>query len=141
MRARGNKPGKAGNLFGEVPLDVPWAGCDHLDCVPGCDFSKHHCERLAQAFKRAGYAPASGQTGKSGPPGYYDEQTPPVTDPARTEVWVVYSTSDYEGCSPPAGVYASKEAAERVKAEISGSEPQMVEVEEFEIDAPPRPYR
>lgn len=49
------KPGKRGNLLGEVPLDVPYAGCAHLDCLPGCDLAKNHCERLALAFRKAGY--------------------------------------------------------------------------------------
>lgn len=50
------KPGKRGNLLGEVPLDVPYAGCAHLDCLPDCNMSKNHCERLARAFHKAGYS-------------------------------------------------------------------------------------
>lgn len=50
------KPGKTGNLLGEVPLDVPYAGCWNLDCIAGCDLSKNHCQRLADAFRRAGYS-------------------------------------------------------------------------------------
>ncbi len=46
---------KVGNLFGEVPLDVPYAGCSHLDCINGCNLGKGHCQRLEDAFKGAGY--------------------------------------------------------------------------------------
>ena len=56
-------------------------------------------------------------------------------------VWIVYTTSDYEGCCPPAGVYSTKEAAEQAAASIADGEPEMVMVEEFQIDAPPKPYR
>lgn len=47
---------KLGNLFGEVPLDVAYAGCSHLDCIRGCDLGKGHCQRLEDAFIAAGYA-------------------------------------------------------------------------------------
>lgn len=46
---------KQGNLFGEVPLDVPYAGCSHFDCLEGCNIGKGHCERLEIAFRVAGY--------------------------------------------------------------------------------------
>jgi hypothetical protein len=47
---------KVGNLFGEAPLDVPYAGCSHFDCIDGCNLGKGHCQRLEDAFKSAGYA-------------------------------------------------------------------------------------
>lgn len=47
---------KNGNLLGEVPLDVPYAGCSHLDCIKGCDLGKGHCQRLEVAFLAAGCA-------------------------------------------------------------------------------------
>jgi hypothetical protein len=50
------KPDKAGNLLGEVPMDVAYAGCSHQDCLFECDLATGHCERLEQAFIRAGYA-------------------------------------------------------------------------------------
>lgn len=46
---------KEGNLFGEVPLDVPYAGCAHSDCIEGCNLGKGHCQRLEDAFVAAGY--------------------------------------------------------------------------------------
>lgn len=46
---------KIGNLFGEVPLDVGYAGCSHQDCIDGCNLGKGHCQRLEDAFKAAGY--------------------------------------------------------------------------------------
>lgn len=46
---------KMGNLYGEVPLDVGYAGCSHLDCIPGCNLGKGHCQRLEDAFDAAGY--------------------------------------------------------------------------------------
>lgn len=49
------KPEKAGNLLGEVPFDVPYAGCSHLDCLFECDIANGHCERLELAFLAAGY--------------------------------------------------------------------------------------
>jgi hypothetical protein len=48
--------GKEGNLLGEVPLDVAYAGCSHMDCLPKCSLAKGNCERLEQAFIKAGYA-------------------------------------------------------------------------------------
>lgn len=50
---------KTGNLFGEVPLDVAYAGCSHLDCLSGCDAMRGHCQRLENAFIAAGYDKAS----------------------------------------------------------------------------------
>lgn len=49
---------KKGNLLGEVPLDVPYAGCSHQDCLPQCSLAKGHCERLERAFIKAGYEPS-----------------------------------------------------------------------------------
>lgn len=46
---------KSGNLFGEVPLDVPYAGCSNSDCIKGCNLGKGHCQRLENAFRAAGY--------------------------------------------------------------------------------------
>lgn len=46
---------KMGNLFGEVPLDVGYAGCSHQDCIAGCNVGKGHCQRLEDAFVAAGY--------------------------------------------------------------------------------------
>jgi len=47
---------KIGNLFGEVPLDVAYAGCSDQECIPGCNLGKGHCQRLEDAFEAAGYA-------------------------------------------------------------------------------------
>jgi hypothetical protein len=49
-------PLKWGNLFWEVPLDVAYAGCAHLECIEGCNIGKGHCQRLENAFEAAGYA-------------------------------------------------------------------------------------
>ena len=43
----------SGNLFREIPPGVDWSGCDHLDCLKGCDIRKGHCRRLAIAIEVA----------------------------------------------------------------------------------------
>ncbi len=53
--AEQDKSVKKGNLFGEVPFDVAYAGCQHLDCLPGCAPLRGHCERLRLALIKAGY--------------------------------------------------------------------------------------
>lgn len=53
------------------------------------------------------------------------------------KVWVIYGTTDYEGCYPPAAAYSSRELAEKAKA--ASPLPIMVEIEEMEVDAPPSP--
>lgn len=57
------------------------------------------------------------------------------------KVWIVYDTSDYEGCGPPAGVYSTETAALAIKAAAPQDDQAMIVVEEFEIDAPPKKYR
>lgn len=40
------------NLIEEAPEG--WPGCDHLDCLPECWPSEHHCERLAIFMRERG---------------------------------------------------------------------------------------
>jgi hypothetical protein len=40
-----------GNLFREIPSDVAFSGCWNLDCLPGCDLGRGHCQRLEIALR------------------------------------------------------------------------------------------
>lgn len=54
---------------------------------------------------------------------------------AAMKVWVLFEGSDFDGCSPPYGVYSSKELAEAVQ--IGCDDPGMLEIIELELDAKP----
>lgn len=43
---------KVQNLFRKYPDEFlrEYRGCIDLDCVPGCNISNAHCERIAVAF-------------------------------------------------------------------------------------------
>lgn len=45
---------KVQNLFREYPDEFlrEYRGCIDLDCVPGCNISNAHCERIAVAFAK-----------------------------------------------------------------------------------------
>jgi hypothetical protein len=45
---------KVQNLFRKYPDEFlrDYRGCNDLDCIPGCNISDAHCERIAVAYAR-----------------------------------------------------------------------------------------
>ena len=45
---------KVQNLFRTYPEEFlrEYRGCSDLDCIPGCNISNAHCERIAIAFAK-----------------------------------------------------------------------------------------
>jgi hypothetical protein len=45
---------KVQNLFRKYPDEFlrEYRGCSDLDCIPGCNISNAHCERIAAAFAK-----------------------------------------------------------------------------------------
>lgn len=45
---------KVQNLFRKYPDEFmrEYRGCIDLDCIPGCNISQSHCERIAVAFAK-----------------------------------------------------------------------------------------
>jgi hypothetical protein len=43
---------KVQNLFRQYPAEFlqEYRGCSDLDCIPGCNISNAHCERIAIAY-------------------------------------------------------------------------------------------